>query len=224
MGWPEKTFFLLFFNSQGKKEFRNIKKENRQGFSFPLHPPPHPLHFPKVFSSPPTRIPRNTLIHTHTDTKKKELKPHFSLGQIISASSPVEGGSFRKNSCCWIVVWGVGIERRLYYDEPLSLFTQVNSRQVAELLLSTLSLLKNVTLHYHLRLSNRNENLQKGNSANQKNKQKEKKTLFSKRYWPPLGTFLSSKQIRKSPLVLEKYKMLLSSSPCNAKSPRVTWG
>jgi hypothetical protein len=39
-------------------------------------------------------------------------------------------------------VWGVGIERRLYYDEPLSLFTQVNSRQVAELLLSTLSLLK----------------------------------------------------------------------------------
>ena len=99
--------------SQGKKEFRNIKEENRQGFSFPLHPPPHPFHFPKVFSSPPTRIPRNTLIHTHTDIKK-ELKPHFSLGQIISASSPPGGGSLKKKMVVIAFLdklWcGVGIE------------------------------------------------------------------------------------------------------------------
>ena len=43
-------------------------------------------------------------------------------------------------------------------------------------------------------------------------------------YWPPFGTFLSSKQMRKRPLVLEKYKMLVSSSPCNARSPRATFG
>ena len=126
--------------SQGKKEFRNIKEENRQGFSFPLHPPPHPFHFPKVFSSPPTRIPRNTLIHTHTDIKrvKTTFFPRSNYKRVLATRRRI----FKKKNGCYcisrqIVVWSW---HRDYYDEPLSLFTQVNSRQVAELLLSTLSL------------------------------------------------------------------------------------
>ena len=164
----------------GKKKNSGILKR-RTAKVFPSHSTHHHILFTSQRFFPPHRrayLEIHWSIHTQT---LKELKPHFSLGQIISASSPPGGGSLKKKMVVIAFLdklWcGVGIETittsHFHYLHKLIVDRSLNCcYQLCRFKTSPSITIWDYPIATKI--------LQKGNSTNQKYKQREKKTLFSK--------------------------------------------